>query len=304
MTALYLGTSGWSYPDWVGNFYPGEIKPIHYLPYYASKFPSVELDSTFYSSPDSDVVVKWREKVPSHFLFSPKFPKQITHEKKLMDCQQEVRDFIESISLLEDRLGPLLIQLPYGMKWSDFRTFEMFLPTLPEGYQYAIEVRHRSWLTQKFFDFMRARDLALVLYDHPWLPRITNITGNFVYIRWLGDKNLIRKNYDVPKIDRTRKMYWWAEVIRSAMQKNFPVFGYFNNNFCGHAPSSVWLLEDILANRPPRPGVLPPISKAKNARRKQKPVEKLPSFAGTEKQIFFDKESPILDIGNENDAVS
>lgn len=257
MANLYLGTSGWRYTDWVGNFYPLELRPIHYLHYYSKQFSAVELDTTFYTIPASDVVLKWKEKVGNSFLFAAKFPKIISHECKFAHCSHEVKEFIETMSLLEEKLGPFLIQMPYGFKIYEYDSIASFFSTLPLGYRYAIEARHRSWLVPKFYELLREFNICLVLSDHPWLPRLNEVTSNFIYIRWLGDRTIVNKDYSKPQIDRSKKLQWWADQIRHYLKLNVDVLGFFNNNYSGNAPTAIWLLEDILAHRPIRDGVLP-----------------------------------------------
>lgn len=302
MADLHLGTSGWSYPDWVGNFYPVNMKPIHFLQYYAKHFSTVELDTTFYAAPSSDVVLKWKEKVPPQFLFAAKFPKAITHDNKLLHCQCEVREFIQTMSLLEEHLGPLLIQLPYGFKIYEYDTLRSFLPTLPEGYKYVLEVRHRSWLIPKVYDLLRSHNISLVLFDHPWLPRVRIVTGGYVYIRWLGDRNVISKNFTGPKLDRTKKLTWWAELIHSCLQKDLSVYGFFNNNFSGHAPTAIWLLEDILAHRPPREGVLPAAPPSEDVRSIPTADIKTQQDQSAVGEDAFDKDGTISDIEDEQQS--
>ena len=110
---LYVGTSSWSSQDWLGSFYPKDLKPGQLIQYYATQFRAVELDSTFYSIPSKTVVSAWREKTPPGFIFAAKVPSVITHQKVLKDCQKEFTSFLSALGVLEERLGPLLLQFPY-----------------------------------------------------------------------------------------------------------------------------------------------------------------------------------------------
>src|SRR5215218_6390880 len=133
---LYLGTSGWSYADWEGTLYPEGIPPGSRLAEYARHYATVEIDSTFYGTPRRSTVEKWREIVPAGFLFAAKVPQELTHERNL----------VQTMQALEDRLGPLLLQLPPSFTVEGMGVLEDFLSTLPQGPRYAVEVRHRSWL--------------------------------------------------------------------------------------------------------------------------------------------------------------
>ena len=143
---LYLGTSGWSYADWEGTLYPEGLPAGSRLAEYAKHYATVEIDSTFYGTPRRSTVEKWREVAPEGFLFAAKVPQEITHEKNLVDCEALTENFVRTMELLGDRLGPLLLQLPPSFAVEGMGVLEDFLAGLPGGFRYAVEVRHRSWL--------------------------------------------------------------------------------------------------------------------------------------------------------------
>ncbi len=118
-------------------------------------------------------------------------PQVITHEKELVDCDGELRAFLDTMSLLGDKLGPLLFQFPYGFQADRFDVLARFLATLPEGFRFVVEVRQRKWLGRAFYDLLRTRGVALALIDHPWMPRVSETTADFTYIRWLGERKRI-----------------------------------------------------------------------------------------------------------------
>lgn len=300
MAQLRLGTSGWSYTDWVGNFYPRDARPIQFLSLYAARFPTVELDTTFYATPAAEVVHKWREKVPEPFLFAAKFPKLITHEKRLRHCAGEVGDFIDMMSLLEENLGPFLIQFPYGYKITEMETLAAFLERIPQGYRYAVEARHRSWFVPEFYDLLRSLNIALVLYDHPWLPRMRMITADFVYVRWLGDRSALNRDFTGPKIDQSKKLHWWSERIRQYLGAGLDVYGYFNNNFNGHAPSAIRLLEDYLADRTPGPELFPPSHLCGEAHEREKPCGETAREESADGELAHEEALPGAEIESEN----
>jgi len=256
---LYLGTSSWSSRDWEGVFYPEGTAPGAYLAYYATRFRSVEVDATFYSTPAAATAAKWRAVLPEGFLLAAKVPRAITHDKILLDCGAELKAFLSVMETMGDRLGPLLFQFPYFSKASGMTETEFhdrlarFLPSLPGGFRFALEIRNKTWLRPALLDALRARDVALALIDHPWMPRIDRlledldpVTSGFVYVRWLGDRRGIEertKRWDRTIVDRSREMRLWVPAVRSLLGRGLDVFGYFNNHFAGHAPDSIALFE-------------------------------------------------------------
>ena len=236
---LFLGTSAWTHKDWVGNFYPANTTPRTYLSEYAKRLTSVEIDSTFYAIPKATVVEGWREKTPDSFVFAAKFPKTITHEKRLIDCQEEVAAFVEVMSLLGPKLGPLLLQFPVTFQAHEFDTLARFLDSLPDGFRYAVEVRHHSWLDTQFFDCLREHGVAFALVDSPWLPRTVITTTDFTYIRWMGDRNEPFTDFSRIRLDRSEDLQWWANQVLQMQQADIGIYGYFNNHYAGHSPSTL-----------------------------------------------------------------
>jgi uncharacterized protein YecE (DUF72 family) len=249
---LRLGTSSWSCKDWIGTVYPRRSAPKDFLPAYAARYDTVEIDSTWYRSPSEYLVRKWVRDTPEGFLFSAKVPRTITHEKGLVDCQVELSEFLEKMDILGDRLGPLLFQFPYGFKATEFDTLESFLGTLPSGYRFVVEVRHRSWLEDRLFHLLERHGIPLALIDHPWMPRLDRITGPFAFVRWLGDRKGIEKRtktWDRVIVDRSKALRWWAGRIQEMRTKGIDVFGYFNNHYAGYAPGSLEMLMGFLEQR-------------------------------------------------------
>src|SRR3990172_3862318 len=176
---IRLGTSAFTAAGGPGRFYPAEIKPAEYLSYYAQHFDTVGVDSTFYRIRSGSMVRKWYARTPKGFLFAAKVPQTITHEKALADCDAEMRGFISTMELLEEKLGPLLIQFPYFNKKAFPSVNEFlarlkpFLGKLPKDRRFAVEVRNKNWLGAELYDVLRQRGMALALIDHPWMPRPT-----------------------------------------------------------------------------------------------------------------------------------
>jgi len=237
---LHLGTMGWSYDFWIGNFYPEGSQNL--LSEYAKNFDTVEIDNTFYRIPSGDIVRKWKEEVPDGFIFSAKFPRKITHIKMLRDCEEELSVFIEHLSLLGDKLGPMLIQLPPGFKPEMSGILKDFLAGLPERCRFAVEVRNKKWLDEKFYDLLRDNKVALVLLDHPWMPRMSTITADFTYIRWVGDRKKVKGTLGKVERDRSEDIRDWAVKIRGFLEDSVEVFGYFSKSYSGYPPGDVRML--------------------------------------------------------------
>jgi uncharacterized protein YecE (DUF72 family) len=236
---LYLGTSGWSYADWEGTVYPERLPAGARLSEYVKKYATVEIDSTFYGTPRRSTVEKWREVAPEGFRFAAKFPQEITHERTLAGCSGLARSFVETMALLGDKLGPLLVQLPPSFDVDAMGTLEDFLTDLTGGFRYAVEVRHRSWLRSDLPKLLEERNVALTLIDYPRMPRMEKATSDFVYVRWLGDRREFPSGHTQPKRDRSEDLRWWAERVRRFLGEGREVFAYANNHYQNHSPSTL-----------------------------------------------------------------
>jgi uncharacterized protein YecE (DUF72 family) len=156
---LYVGTSGYSYKEWKGSFYPEKLAAKDMLPYYSSKLPAVELNNTFYRMPKREMVESWKQQVPENFRFSVKAAQRITHFKRLKDAADETRYMLETVSALDDRLGVVLYQLPPNMK-KDLERLETFLKTLPPNPRAAFEFRHPTWFDDDVLQMLRSEKTA------------------------------------------------------------------------------------------------------------------------------------------------
>jgi uncharacterized protein YecE (DUF72 family) len=236
---LYLGTSGWSYADWEGTVYPPGTPPAGRLVEYAKHFSTVEIDSTFYGTPRQSTVERWRKVAPRGFLFAAKFPQGITHERNLVNSRSEAEGFVRIMQALEDRLGPLLLQLPPDFTVEGMEVLNAFLQELPEGPRYAVEVRHRSWVGSDLPELLRERGVALTLVDYPRMPRLEEATTEFAYIRWLGNRREFPSGHTHLKKDRDDDLVWWAGVVDRFLEEGKTVFAYANNHYQNHSPSTV-----------------------------------------------------------------
>jgi uncharacterized protein YecE (DUF72 family) len=261
MNSIRLGTSSFTAAGWEGAFYPAGMAPRDFLTYYTTHFDTVEVDSTYYRTPSASVVTGWANKTPPGFLLAAKVPQVITHEKCLIDCDADLKAFLDVISLMGEKLGPLLLQFPY-FNQSAFQSGEDFLPrlkiflaNLSTEFRFAIEIRNKGWLTAEFLDLLRAHQIAYVLTDQSWMPgpneifdKFDPITTDFTYIRWLGDRKGIER---VTKVwnrivwDRTAEMTSWVDVCKKIQRRGVTIFGYFNNHYAGFGPESVRLFREM-----------------------------------------------------------
>jgi uncharacterized protein YecE (DUF72 family) len=180
---LHVGTSGYSYKEWKGNFYPEDLPAKEMLSYYSRRLPAVEINNTFYRLPQPSMVENWKAQVPASFRFSIKATQRITHIKRLNNVADETKYLLETAALLEKRLGVLLFQLPPNMK-KDAGRLKTFLGLLPAETRAAFEFRHESWFDDEIFSLLREKDCALVVSDTDEKP-LTEIisTASWGYLR-------------------------------------------------------------------------------------------------------------------------
>jgi uncharacterized protein YecE (DUF72 family) len=161
---LRVGTSGFSYKEWKGSFYPEDLPASRMLGYYASRLDTVEINNTFYRMPTKDLLGKWAAEVPESFTFVLKASQRITHRKRLKDAGEDAAYFLEAAGTLGARLGPVLFQLPPNLR-KDLPRLQAFLDALPAGTRAAFEFRHESWLDDAVYDALRAKGAALCAAD-------------------------------------------------------------------------------------------------------------------------------------------
>jgi len=258
--AIWLGTSGWSYTDWLGTIYPPGTPPTRFLAAYAAQFTTVELDSSFYAAPRVDVIRGWRDRTPDDFVFSAKVPRAITHDQELVGVVDQVLAFADVMRFLGPKCGPLLFQFaPSFDRVTHWQALESLLPQLPTDLRWAIEVRHHSWFGTKFYDLLRAHNVALVHADAPRLPRNTPTTADFAYIRWLGDRTKITENFSHVRsgFERDDDLDWWAERINTMRNEGLDVFAYANNHYQGHSPATLRAIQQRLGLPVSQPPVMP-----------------------------------------------
>ena len=231
--AIWVGTSGYNYPEWKGSFYPETLPTAKMLPYYAERFPTVEINYTFYRAPNEKILDGWNRATPDGFRLTLKAPKRITHDARLRDCGDRVRQFLETAATLGPKLGALLFQLPPNFK-QDLALFDAFLDTFPPRVRAAFEFRHASWLNDDVYARLRARNLALCVADSEKLSTPVEITADYAYFR-LRDEGYTR--------DDIRR---WAGVMHERTAHCQDVFVYFKHEAAGKGPEfGTQLMQDL-----------------------------------------------------------
>jgi uncharacterized protein YecE (DUF72 family) len=258
---ILIATQGWNYTAWVGPFYPPGTRPSEFLSTYARVFRGVEVDSTFYAIPDARAVHAWAERTPPDFTFALKMPKEVTHDRRLRDAGDVVRDFLERARQLGSKLGPILMQMGPDFGPDELPAIETFLPTLPADIRFAIELRQSRWMSAdvrpQLMEILARHGIALALSDGRWIPRETMLelaeqaTADFLYVRWMGPDREIT-DYSHIQFDRSEEIRAWSEVLkRAAITKE--IFGFFNNHFAGHSPASAREMQGLLGEQPVDP---------------------------------------------------
>ena len=237
---MWIGTSGYNYPEWKGSFYPKDLAAAKMLPYYAERFNTVEINYTFYRMPNETLVAGWAAQTPSPWKITLKAPRRITHDSRLKNCGDLVAGFCRVAATLGDKLGALLFQLPPNLK-KDVVLFDAFLAELPPRAPAAFEFRNVSWLEDDVFERLKARNLALCVADSEKLSTPSRITADFAYFR------LRDEGYRPDDIAR------WAETIRRETVSCRDVYVYFKHEDEGKGPEFATLLRERLGAGPAAP---------------------------------------------------
>jgi uncharacterized protein YecE (DUF72 family) len=255
---IRIGTQGWNYDAWSGVFYPPGTRAAEYLGIYARAFDTVEVDSTFYAIPSSKVIRGWASRVHDDFRFALKLPQEITHERRLRDSVALLDEFSDRARELGSRLGPILIQLGPDFGPAELPALAAFLPLLPLDIRFSVEFRHRGWIHEGLVALLAEHGVGLTLTDGRWISRkqmqalAEQPTARFVYLRWMGpDRTIV--DFSRIQVDRSRELESWSAVLLSLAERGFEVFGYVNNHFAGHSPSSARDLQRLVGHEPVAP---------------------------------------------------
>jgi len=263
---LLHGTSSWSDKSWVGPFYPPGTKPADMLAFYATQFPTVEADTTYYRIPPREMVRGWRAKTPEGFVLSAKFPRSVVHggegmapdAAKVLEWSavgRYVENFLDAMGELGKKQGPLVVQLPYLNRtaFASVEPFlerlEAFLDRLPKGPRYGVEVRNKSWIDEPLLAVLRPRNVALVLVDLAYMPhpaflaeRHDLVTSDFVYARLIGDRKAVEaktETFDRIVLDQGDRLERWAELLERLGSRVRETFAYANNHYAGFGPATI-----------------------------------------------------------------
>ncbi|HYG22888.1 MAG TPA: DUF72 domain-containing protein [Verrucomicrobiae bacterium] len=257
MNPIYIGTSGWIYKSWNKTFYPDDIRSREHLEFYATQFPTVEINATFYRLPTLPMIKGWHQRAPRNFLFAVKGSRFITHMKKLANLNGGLNKFIRRIQPLKEHLGPVLWQLPPNLGYHPER-LDRFLAKTSRSMRHAVEFRHPSWYHESgTFEVLKNHNAAHVSLSSQGVPMNLTTTADFVYIRFHGLKHGAAHDYTRDELKP------WAEHIRHEARHGRTVFAYFNNDLNVRAPGNARMLIEMVDDVLPPKDAHPPGSRAR-----------------------------------------
>ncbi len=236
-----IGTSGWTYDHWKGNFYPSELTRKNWFNYYTDHFDTVEINATFYRRFEDQTYLNWAFKAPEHFQYVLKVPRIITHRKFLRDCELDIREFWRSAKLLREKLGLLLLQLSPQIPFAP-GLLKKALSSFNDPKKVAVEFRNESWLNQETYNLLKKIGVVFCNVDSPRFSFIEWTTSDIAYIRLHGRKRWYSYNYTDHELEEI------AEAARQLNNKGArKVYVFFNNDFEGYAPRNALRLIEILS---------------------------------------------------------
>lgn len=238
---VYIGTSGWSYKGWDKTFYPKEIPKSAQFDFYATQFPTVEINNTFYRLPTLPMTSNWAAKAPPGFVYAVKGSRFITHMKKIANIDGALGKFFDRLGPMQQRTGAILWQLPPFLK-KDAARLESFLSLLPLDYRYAVEFRHDSWIDDKIFAILERCHTAHASVSSLGMPMDLTVTSELVYIRFHGLKGGAAHDYT-----RAELKPWSAHIQRQA-RLGRTVLAYFNNDLNVRAPANAKMLMEMVGS--------------------------------------------------------
>lgn len=236
---IHIGTSGWHYKHWMGNFYPSGMKPKDFMAHYLRFFRTVEINNSFYKLPAPETFAAWRVAVPPDFVFAVKASRFITHMKKLNEPLQSFSNFMQNVSVLEEKLGPILFQLPPMWKFNEAR-FRNFLAVLPPHFRYTFEFRNPTWYNETVYELLRRHNMAFCIYEIEYHLSPLLVTADFVYIRLHGPETKYAGSYSESALQ------WWANFCKEQQAQGKDVYLYFDNDQAGYAAFNAQRLQELV----------------------------------------------------------
>jgi uncharacterized protein YecE (DUF72 family) len=236
---LRIGTSGWHYKHWLGNFYPEKLPHARMLPYYLQFFDTVEINNSFYMLPKFETMRTWAAAVPQDFQFAVKGSRFLTHNKKLKEPQNALDNFLPRAEELGEKLGPILFQLPPKWRKNTERLSE-FLDALPRSHRYTFEFREPSWLSDDVYAILRKHNAAFCIYELAGFVTPEVITADWIYIRLHGPGNKYQGSYS------KKSLTAWAKKIAQWQNDGQSVYVYFDNDQAGYAAFNALELKRLL----------------------------------------------------------
>ena len=234
---VQIGTSGFSYSHWKNRFYPANLKSTEWLEYYCQHFSTVELNNTFYHLPSESALQRWYETTPDDFKFTVKASRYITHIKKLKDCSEPIDLFLERISILKNKLGPILFQLPPNLN-KNLMKLESFFKLIPDAINTVFEFRNSSWHDEDTFELMRKYNISFCIHDILECPKV--ITGDLIYMRFHGVRAEFNGCYS------EKDLLEWGEWAKANLKKAKTFYAYFNNDQNAYAIKNASMLSEIM----------------------------------------------------------
>ncbi len=243
MSRILIGTSGWHYNSWRGPFFPKGLSIKNQLQYYASQFSTTELNGVFYRIPSPEAVQNWREQTGKDFVFAWKASKYITHWKRLSpDSESSLALQEDRVSLLGDKAGPVLFQLPPNFKVDADRLISFF-KLLPKKRRYVFEFRHSNWYVPSILALLAEWNISLCISDHHNAPAPWKRTADFVYVRGHGPGGRYQGHYS------RQELVDWAKRIKSWKDQGCDVFVYFDNDQKSAAPFDAIHLRSLMSDK-------------------------------------------------------
>ncbi|HXG36366.1 MAG TPA: DUF72 domain-containing protein [Dehalococcoidia bacterium] len=242
MTRFWIGTSGWHYQHWRGNFYPRELPTREWLAYYSQEFPTVEINASFYRQPKDSTWDSWYKTAPPGFRFAVKASRFLTHIRQLREPRDSLERVLKGAHRLGDKLGPILYQLPPSFHYSEesVERLRALFALLPRQQQHVLEFRDSSWFGEETLTLLRKHRVAFCAFDMPGLECPLETTADFGYMRFHGSGERYGSNYTDDLLEE------WSDRLRKAARDTDEFYVYFNNDAYGYAVANARKLREML----------------------------------------------------------